>query len=113
MNTTNTETRSPVAGHPHLTAPQRARVWTVNLSHPGAGSTDADCDAYADLVAPAGWSRHGSTVQGRDRKLRPVVVVTYVRWPAPGEADAWQRLTGLELPLAGLSPIVTVVQHGA
>lgn len=57
----------------------------LHLPHPLLGQplscrlSDADADAYADRLAPAGWCRWGSTVQGRDRQGRRVVCVTYRR----------------------------------
>lgn len=74
-----------------MTPPQNSNVWAINIPHPLAGRplteqiTDAEADAYAAKAAPAGFHLEGPAVQGRDRRGRRVLVVTYVRnEPFPG-----------------------------
>ena len=73
-------------------APTHAPIWTVDLPRPERIGTDAEADAEADRLAPAGWSRAGLAIQGRDRHLRPVIRVTYHRdGRAPSPYDATTR----------------------
>lgn len=89
------------------TPPQHRNVWSITIPHPLAGLplteqiTDAEADAHAASQAPEGWHLEGPSVQGRDRHLRRVLVVTYVR-NVPNPTDPWQT------PVIG-RPIVTLL----
>ena len=69
-------------------APTHAPIWTVDLPRPERIGTDAE----ADRLAPAGWSRAGLAIQGRDRHLRPVIRVTYYRIGRDVVREYWPTL---------------------
>lgn len=86
------------------TPPKHLNTWTITIPHPLEGRplteqiTDAEADAFAASQAPEGFHLEGPCVQGRDRHLRRVLVVTYLRdVPNPHQLTVFGR------------PIVTLV----
>lgn len=92
-------------------APTTRNVWRVAIPHPlrdrplTEQRTDAECDAYASSVAPAGWDLRGPTTQGRDRGGHRVLCCVFVRTGSTIQSGSADHLT-----ILGLSPVVTLAR---